>query len=53
MTKKRTLVYESILGGLIKGYIEEKRAVGYKFLKAPYLLKQTELFIFNTGGIFS
>jgi len=40
MTRKRTLVYESILGGLIKDYIEEKRAVGYKFLKAPYLLKQ-------------
>jgi hypothetical protein len=39
MTKK-AVAFESILGELIAGYIEEKRAVGYKYIKASSLLKQ-------------
>lgn len=34
--------FESILGELISGYIEEKRAVGYKYIKASSLLKQLD-----------
>jgi len=37
---KKTVAFESILGELIAGYIEEKRAVGYKYIKASSLLKQ-------------
>lgn len=37
---KKTVAFESILGKLIAGYIEEKRAVGYKYIKASSLLKQ-------------
>lgn len=36
----RTIVFQSILGELIAGYIEEKRAVGYKYKKGSSLLKQ-------------
>ncbi len=37
---KKTVAFESILGELIAGYIEEKRAVGYKYIKPSSLLKQ-------------
>ncbi|MCF8011049.1 MAG: tyrosine-type recombinase/integrase [Clostridiales bacterium] len=37
---KKIIVFESILGELITGYIEEKRAVGYKYIKGFSLLKQ-------------
>jgi integrase len=37
---EKTVVFESILGELIAGYIGEKRAVGYKYLKTSSLLKQ-------------
>lgn len=37
---EKTVVFESILGKLIAGYIEEKRAVGYKYRKGSSLLKQ-------------
>ncbi|GAA4081132.1 tyrosine-type recombinase/integrase [Amphibacillus indicireducens] len=36
----RTIVFQSVLGELIAGYIEEKRAVGYKYNKGSSLLKQ-------------
>lgn len=39
MTNKK-VVYQSILCELIAGYIEEKRAVGYKYNKGSALLKQ-------------
>lgn len=44
---KKDIVYESILGELIIGYIEEKRAVGYKFLKGSSLLKQFDTLVFS------
>jgi integrase/recombinase XerD len=37
---EKTDVFESILGELISGYIEEKKAVGYKYKKGSSLLKQ-------------
>lgn len=37
---KKTVAFESILGELIAEYIEEKRAVGYKYIKGSSLLKQ-------------
>ena len=37
---EKTVAFESILGELIAGYIEEKRAVGYKYIKGSSLLKQ-------------
>jgi len=36
---KKTVVFKSILGELIAGYIEEKRAVGYEYIKGASLLK--------------
>ena len=44
---KKDIVYESVLGELITGYIEEKRAVGYKFLKGSSLLKQFDTLLFS------
>lgn len=35
-----TIVFQSILGELITGFIEEKRAVGYKYKKGSSLLKR-------------
>ena len=35
-----TINFKSILGKLIAGYIEENRAVGYKYTKCASLLKQ-------------
>lgn len=43
----KNIVYESILKELIIGYIEEKRAVGYKFLKGSSLLKQFDTLILS------
>lgn len=37
---EKNVVFESILGELITAYIEEKRSVGYKYLKGSSLLKQ-------------
>jgi integrase/recombinase XerD len=42
---EKTVVFESILGELIAGYIEEKRAVGYKYIKGSSLLKNFDTFI--------
>ena len=39
MTEK-IVVFKSILGELISGYIKEKRATGYKFVKGYSLLKR-------------
>jgi integrase/recombinase XerD len=39
--------FESILGELISGYIEEKRAVGYKYIKDFSLLKQLDTIAIN------
>jgi len=36
----KTVTFESILGELVTGYIEEMRAVGYKYIKGASLLKQ-------------
>ena len=37
--------YISCLGGLMEGYVREKRAVGYKFTKGASLLRQLDLLI--------
>lgn len=37
---EKTVVFKSILGELIAGYIEEKRAVGYKYIKSASRLKE-------------
>jgi hypothetical protein len=37
---EKIVALESILAELITGYIAEKRAVGYKYLKSCSLLKQ-------------
>jgi len=42
---EKTVAFESILGELIAGYIEEKRAVGYKYIKGSSLLKNFDTFI--------
>ena len=42
---KKTVVFKSILGGLISGYIEEKRAVGYKYIKGASLLRCFDGFV--------
>src|SRR5690625_4755815 len=42
---KKTVVFESILGELIAGYINEKRAVGYKYQKGASLLKQFDTLV--------
>lgn len=42
-----TVVFQSVLGELITGYIEEKRAVGYKYNKGSYLLKQFDSLVAN------
>ncbi|RKY52873.1 MAG: integrase [Candidatus Neomarinimicrobiota bacterium] len=42
---KKTVVFKSILGGLISGYIEEKRAVGYEYIKGASLLKCFDRFV--------
>ena len=36
----KTVTFKSIIGQLITGYIEEMRAVGYKYIKGASLLKQ-------------
>ncbi|MDE8564518.1 tyrosine-type recombinase/integrase [Anoxybacillus rupiensis] len=42
---ERTVVFQSIIGELIAGYIEEKRAVGYKYKKGSSLLKQFDTLV--------
>lgn len=44
MSKKK-IAFESILGELIAGYIEEKRAVGYKYNKGSALLKRFDALV--------
>lgn len=41
----RSVVFQSVLGELIAGYIEEKRAVGYKYKKGYSLLKQFDTLV--------
>ncbi|MGP4074017.1 tyrosine-type recombinase/integrase [Piscibacillus sp. B03] len=41
------IVFQSILGKLIAGYIEEKKAVGYKYKKSSSLLKQFDTLVAN------
>jgi integrase len=43
------LVFQSILSSVIQGYIEEKRAVGYRFLKGAAQLKRFDTFIQSHG----
>lgn len=45
---EKTAAFESILGELISGYIEEKRAVGCKYTKGSSLLKNFDTFIVKT-----
>lgn len=47
MISKQSDVLESIFGELITGYIEEQRAVGYKFIKGSSLLKQFDALVFR------
>ena len=42
---EKTVAFESILGELIAGYIDEKKAVGYKYIKGSSLLKNFDTFI--------
>jgi integrase/recombinase XerD len=42
---EKTIAFESILSELIAGYIEEKRAVGYKFVKGTSLLKRFDTLV--------
>jgi integrase/recombinase XerD len=42
---EKTVVFESVLGKLIVGYIEEKRAVGYQYRKGSSLLKQFDTLV--------
>lgn len=44
---KQTIVFQSILGSIIDGYIEEKRSVGYKYKKGSSLLKQFDTLAAN------
>jgi integrase len=44
---ENTVVFKSILGELITGYIEEKRAVGYRYKKGASLLKQFDNLVFK------
>ncbi|WP_096202093.1 tyrosine-type recombinase/integrase [Bacillus sp. FJAT-45350] len=46
---KRTVVFQSILGELIAGYIGERRAVGYKYNKGSSLLKQFDTLVANAN----
>lgn len=42
---EKNVVFKSILGELITGYIDEKRAVGYKYQKGTSLLKQFDTLV--------
>ncbi|MEW5804574.1 MAG: site-specific integrase [bacterium] len=42
---EKLVVFESVLGELIAGYREEKRAVGYKYIKGSSLLKQFDTLV--------
>lgn len=44
---EKTVVFQSILSPLIDGFIEEKRAVGYKYKKGSSLLKQFDTLAVN------
>lgn len=46
---KHVYQFQSILRNLISGYIEEKRAVGYKFNKGSSLLRQFDNLAANEG----
>ncbi|MGE5682208.1 MAG: tyrosine-type recombinase/integrase [Bacillota bacterium] len=46
---KKNYTFQSIFSQLIEGYIEEKRAVGYKFTKAPSLLKTFDKMVTEEG----
>ncbi|MCM3602203.1 tyrosine-type recombinase/integrase [Robertmurraya korlensis] len=48
---KKSVVFQSILGPLIDGYIEEKRSVGYKYKKGSSLLKQFDTLAANENLI--
>jgi integrase len=43
---EKTIVFKSILGELMAGYIEEKMAVGYKYTKGASLFKQFDKLVF-------
>ena len=45
---EKTIAFTSIFRELMAGYIEEKRAVGYKYIKASSLLKQFDTFVAET-----
>jgi integrase/recombinase XerD len=42
---EKIVTFESVLGELITGYIEEKKAVGYKYIKSSSLLKQFDTLV--------
>lgn len=42
---EKAVVFESVLGELIAGYREEKRAVGYKYIKGSSLLRQFDILV--------
>lgn len=47
----KTLVFHSSLGDLITGYIEEKKAVGYKYKKGSSLLRQFDHLATNANPV--
>lgn len=44
---EKTFGFKSVLGNLIYGFIEEKRAVGYKYSKGSSLLRQLDTLAIN------
>ncbi|GAE93800.1 mobile element protein [Gracilibacillus boraciitolerans JCM 21714] len=44
---KKTVVFQSVLGPLIDGYIEEMKSVGYKYKKGSSLLKKFDTLASN------
>jgi len=42
---EKTIAFTSVLSELMAGYIEEKRAVGYKYIKASSLIKQFDVLV--------
>ncbi len=47
----QAFVLQSILGDIINGYIEEKRAVGYKYDKSSSLLKQFDTLVLRENHL--
>lgn len=46
---EKIVVFESILGGLMEGFVQEKKVVGYKFQKGTSMLKRFDILIAKKG----